>query len=255
MSVLRSDLASMLKADAPASLFVGPTWPGLDHDGAITDRVFPGTITPCPYVEQGSVVRVHVAGALSLADVRRVVVQVAVDLMNTRSVDGNPSPYELVYGVQPPEDTSGWGALSAVPISWGRPDLPPHPDEGIAWSNISDRANRAQWDISKGSVTPPPPAVAGNLFADRGDGFRLLHLRRNGENAMSMTIRPEYVSSTIRPEYVSSRTKNGERKSVTEMQKNKEQASSSTESGEKIPRLTESGERGRRIFSGRSLEV
>jgi hypothetical protein len=83
------------------------------------------------------------------------------------------SPY--VEAIQP-DDTSGWGEPSTAPISWGRPDLPPNPDEGKKWSNISDTAARAECDLSKGSASPPSPAVVTNLFSDRGEGFSLLNL-------------------------------------------------------------------------------
>jgi hypothetical protein len=45
---LRHNLACLLRVDVTVFLFVGPRWVGLDHEGFITERVFPGTITPCP---------------------------------------------------------------------------------------------------------------------------------------------------------------------------------------------------------------
>jgi hypothetical protein len=277
VSLLRHNLAWLLQVDEPVSLFVGPTWLALDHSGTITDLFLPGTTLPCPYLVQGSEVRVQVVGsstdiqldieggesslegteALSgascedhLPDLRRVYTQAAIDVMNLTSNAGSPSPYELVYGlsvspaigvaqVDPSvsprtqdtavEDTSGWGALNTTPITWGRPDPPPHPEEGIDWSNSSDRYARAKWDLTKGSVSPPPRALVADLFSDRGDGFSLMHLRRNGEDATTKTIRPKYVSSRsfgkLRPS-----------------NKNEEQTDSSTRSGEQTPPSIGSGE-------------
>jgi hypothetical protein len=189
------------------SLFVGPTWSALDHGGVITDRVLPGTSTPCVYLEQGSEVRVQIlrqgptasmearpladsvvrdfssaatGGAETIAGTRRMGAHNAIVLMTITPIAGGLCPFELIHGFPPPgaevsvvvagledlhpdaaaltrgstEDSSGWGERSMVPILWGRPDPPPHPDEGLAWSNISDRAARNAWDVAKGSASP-----------------------------------------------------------------------------------------------------
>jgi hypothetical protein len=131
VSFLRYNLACLLRVDAPVSLSVGPAWGALAHGGTITDRVFPGTAIPCPYVEPSSEVRVQVAalnllasiisasvplldpGLLSspavegvravqevdLADMRRAIVAHQITVMNTSSVGGGLSPHELVYSV------------------------------------------------------------------------------------------------------------------------------------------------------------
>jgi hypothetical protein len=39
-------------------MYVAPMWEPLAHEGFIVDRVFPGTDTPCPYLEPGTIVRV-----------------------------------------------------------------------------------------------------------------------------------------------------------------------------------------------------
>jgi hypothetical protein len=144
---LRHNLACLLRVDVAVFLFVGPMWVGLDHEGSITDRVFPGTITPCPYVVQDSEVRVQVGGGPigtagplelmvevpSLADVRRAVVARAIVSMNTGSVDGGASPYDLVYGlsyssavsgvdVLQVENTPNWGEPTTTSISWSCSD-------------------------------------------------------------------------------------------------------------------------------------
>ncbi len=51
----------MLRIDTLVFLFVGPTWNALDHRGAITDRVLPGTSHPCPFLGPGSDVRVYLS--------------------------------------------------------------------------------------------------------------------------------------------------------------------------------------------------
>jgi hypothetical protein len=225
---LKHDLEDLLGVVGPVTLEVEPTWQILGHEGAITDRTFPHANLPCPYLEQGSEVRVSMP-AISSADIRRTVLARALMEMNLRSVDGNPSPYDLIYGeasatcqpgageLPPPgagpargngapsssEVPAGnaveeWGSICSRSMSWGRPDPPPHLDEGIEWSNASVRAARADWDRRMSSGSPPPKVLTSDLFSDRGDGFPLSHLRRAGENAETMTIAPEYVSSGSR---------------------------------------------------------
>jgi hypothetical protein len=63
VSFLRYNLACLLRCELPVSLFVGPHWMALAHSGTITDRVFPGTTLLCPYVEQGSEIRVQAVPA------------------------------------------------------------------------------------------------------------------------------------------------------------------------------------------------
>jgi hypothetical protein len=113
------------------------------------------------------------------------------------------------------EDSSNWGSVSFLPISWGKADPPPHPDEGLEWSQTSDRADRVAWDLRQAaSGSPPPKSLAKDLFSNRGDGFPIGHLRRKGESAESMAIDQEYISSGSR---------NGERDSTM---KGKEESSS-----------------------------
>jgi hypothetical protein len=229
VSFLRYNLACLLRVDLPVSLFVGPTWSILAHEGAITDRVFPGTSVPCPYVVQGSEVRVQVVvvpllldslvllsvplledrsqselppppflptgRAIALADLRYGIVQRQVDAMNVVSVEGTLSPRDLVSGSDPvaPREPSlvvsspcsdsaptgtgeqDWGAhvplplargaRVTMPLSWGRADPPPHPDEGIEWSNSADQGVRAAWDRERGSFIAEmdtPSATPGN---------------------------------------------------------------------------------------------
>ncbi len=61
VSLLRLRLSNILEALFLVHLLVGPSWTTdiLEHDGAITDRFFPGTDTPCPYLQRGSRVLVY----------------------------------------------------------------------------------------------------------------------------------------------------------------------------------------------------
>ncbi len=177
VSFLRYNLACLLRCEAPISLFVGPHWLALAHSGTITDRVFPGTSLSCTYVEQGSEIRVQTA-AVTLLDTL-VLVSAPLFDPNASSMTGVADPPSLSGDVVPEE----WGAISSVPILWGRADPPPHPDAGREWSDTNHRADRARWDSAKGSVSPPPSVQARDLFSDEGDGLSLRHLRRKGENA------------------------------------------------------------------------
>jgi hypothetical protein len=49
----------LMKTTYPISLFVSPNWQLLNHTGCVNDQVYPGTKTPCPYLDQGSTVRVE----------------------------------------------------------------------------------------------------------------------------------------------------------------------------------------------------
>ncbi len=60
--LFQSAMASLIRTDGAVSLYVGPTWHILDHCGTVSDQVFPGTISPCPFLQQGSVVRVVQGG-------------------------------------------------------------------------------------------------------------------------------------------------------------------------------------------------
>ena len=61
VSGLRYNISCLLRVDSLVFLFVGPTWEALDHRGTITDRCLPGTHLPCPFLGDGSSVRVHCA--------------------------------------------------------------------------------------------------------------------------------------------------------------------------------------------------
>jgi hypothetical protein len=59
VSGLRYNISCLLRVDSLVFLFVGPSWDALDHRGAITDRCLPGTHQPCPFLVDGSNVRVR----------------------------------------------------------------------------------------------------------------------------------------------------------------------------------------------------
>jgi hypothetical protein len=67
VDALRRTLSSLLQMTGLVLLTVSPTWLALDHGGAITDRVFPGSTIPCPFLEQASEVHVLVTAMLSVA--------------------------------------------------------------------------------------------------------------------------------------------------------------------------------------------
>jgi hypothetical protein len=58
--VLESALARLMKISSPLSLFVAPRWEPLNHTGFIVARFLPDMVTPCPYLEAGSILRVIV---------------------------------------------------------------------------------------------------------------------------------------------------------------------------------------------------
>ena len=52
-------LASLMGTTSPLSVTVGPDWEELDHHGPVSARVLPGSAISCPYLVQGSQVRVR----------------------------------------------------------------------------------------------------------------------------------------------------------------------------------------------------
>jgi hypothetical protein len=61
VSALRHRVMTFMEASHPVHLLVGLSWEDdvLEHDGTITDRCFPGTQIPCPFLQQGSNVNVY----------------------------------------------------------------------------------------------------------------------------------------------------------------------------------------------------
>ncbi len=96
VALLRHQVADLFLAPSPIVLEVGPRWVVLDHGGTIIDRVVPGTGLPCPFLEQGSEVRVQVPD-LSPGDVRRKVVAGASRVVNVSSDGEAPYPHALEW--------------------------------------------------------------------------------------------------------------------------------------------------------------
>ncbi len=99
VTLLRLQIAEMMESIYFAHLLVGVTsWTHdlLEHDGTISDRVFPGTDTPCPYLQRGSRVLVYL-------------VQPGVDL---------PAPPVAfppgLSSLDVPHATGGWNSTSSV---------------------------------------------------------------------------------------------------------------------------------------------
>ena len=63
---LKRRIACLLQTQRPVLLFIGPTWVPLDHSGCVTDRVSPGTVSPCPFLEDGSIIRVETGAKYTL---------------------------------------------------------------------------------------------------------------------------------------------------------------------------------------------
>jgi hypothetical protein len=61
VSLLRLSIQTYIEVRQPVHLLVGESWEHdvLEHRGTITDRVFPGTTIPCPYLQSGSTVNVY----------------------------------------------------------------------------------------------------------------------------------------------------------------------------------------------------
>jgi hypothetical protein len=55
----KEDISALMGTTGPLVLAVSPDWDELDHLGAVSARVFPGTSLACPCLFQNSVVRVR----------------------------------------------------------------------------------------------------------------------------------------------------------------------------------------------------
>ena len=60
---LRLKISKLVESPNLVHLLVGPSWIEdiLEHQGTITDRFFPNTNTPCPYLQQGTRVLVYLS--------------------------------------------------------------------------------------------------------------------------------------------------------------------------------------------------
>ena len=55
----KARMASLLETSAPIRLTLSPIWDELDHHGTVSMRFHPSSGSPCPFLDQNSVVRVH----------------------------------------------------------------------------------------------------------------------------------------------------------------------------------------------------
>ncbi len=104
VSRLRQQIAGYLEVDLPVHLLVGDSWEYdvLEHTGTITDRFFPGTSTPCPFLQQGSRVNVYLARPAQAPGL----VLIDQNLVARPFIDANGNeewftPRDLVYGRTP----------------------------------------------------------------------------------------------------------------------------------------------------------
>ena len=107
--------------------------------------------------------------------------------------------------------TPEWGSEDFRP-NWGLPNPPPHPDEGLEWSNtIADWARKeAYFDRGKQSVSPPPKLPVETLFTRQYDGqlpFSYLrpadfYSRRSGEHFDPQGVEASSVGERFDPQGV-----------------------------------------------------
>jgi hypothetical protein len=72
---LRLQITELLEQPFLVHLLVGLSWTDdcLQHTGTISDRVFPGTTTPCPYLQQGSRVLVYLKRPVEHSEIPEIV--------------------------------------------------------------------------------------------------------------------------------------------------------------------------------------
>ena len=112
VSRLRQQIAGYLEVDLPVHLLVGDSWEYdvLEHTGTITDRFFPGTNSPCPFLQQGSRVNVYLARPAPLPGL--VLLDSNLVSRSFINADGNEewfTPRDLIHGRTPalPIDVDG----------------------------------------------------------------------------------------------------------------------------------------------------
>jgi hypothetical protein len=94
--VLESAIACLMGISPPLLLFVAPRWDLLDHPGFIVDRCLSDRITPCPYLEQDSFLRV-LSQRIAPLSMRQAVVTMAIDRMNTSAEGHVSSPHDILH--------------------------------------------------------------------------------------------------------------------------------------------------------------
>ena len=151
VSRLRQQIAGYLEVDLPVHLLVGDSWEYdvLEHTGTITDRFFPGTSIPCPFLQQGSRVNVYLA-----RPDHNLIARPFVD------ANGNEewlTPRDLIYGrtsTQPIDvdvEELDSAEESTAPMSPTSEDVsdPPLPSR---WRKNGERGRRTRRNIDTESV-------------------------------------------------------------------------------------------------------
>ena len=105
----------LMKTTYPISLFVSPNWQLLNHTGCVNDQVYPGTNTPCPYLDQGSTVRVE------WGDRKVSLVGDTVSPPKRPTRGGEKRNPTLT---SPEERLKGMKGISAGPVKWYSSDRP-----------------------------------------------------------------------------------------------------------------------------------
>jgi hypothetical protein len=187
----------------PLSLFVAPRWELLNHPGFIVARFLPDKVTPCPYLQPGSVLRV-IARRIDL-DARRNVVQSRLDQHNFSPMGGG-SPHELIFGrpaasslvLLPHELTFGRPAASSLAI------LPPsdlRPAMGLDPVQSLETSSSLAFIAAMGLVPVQPRETSSSLVAANplalllsSPEVPLLHTSRRKGESERMMFSPELRS-------------------------------------------------------------
>ena len=114
---LMRSLADLMAVVTPLSLFVGPDWTPLHHDGLIVSRVLFDGITPCPYLQPGSNLRVVPylqPGSINVFPASHVSSAVFGLASSRRFADSLPSP-ELDDSNRPLDPFGGASSFRLAP--------------------------------------------------------------------------------------------------------------------------------------------
>jgi hypothetical protein len=149
---MREDL---MKTTNQISLFVSPNWRLLNHTGTVSDEVIPGTNTPCPFLYQGSTVRVE-WGNRQVSLVGDTVIS---PKRPTRGGEwGNKSPEERLRAIK---------GISAGPVKWYSKDRPranPQLIESADTANepqLKRKRGESQQALKKAQVAEKPKPLKG----------------------------------------------------------------------------------------------
>jgi hypothetical protein len=194
---LRLEISELVEAVNLVYLLVGGTsWDHdiLEHSGTITDRVFPGTIVPCPYLQQGSRVLVYLARPDSEPFLPPVPVPIgrsSLDLVPAAGGWGsNPLPSPLLAQQSSSSGTEEHGMR-------GEPDL-----SSIADSSRDNKRPRlleqSDGDESSSPTSPPysPSSTPDNPEVSRRERAALVKLfrkeRRVSRRRYQLSVRTDW---------------------------------------------------------------